>query len=67
MILDAATADGSTILESYLDNLLNVLFPQVRTQIYFKYEFGNKQQTLYRDVFCKIISFGHHICRHVNR
>ncbi len=29
MILDAATADGSTILEPYLENLLTVLFPQV--------------------------------------
>ncbi len=29
MVLDAATADNSTILEPYLENLLNVLFPQV--------------------------------------
>ena len=32
MILDAATTDGSTILEPHLDNLLNVLFPQVRLE-----------------------------------
>ena len=29
MVLDAATTDNSTILEPYLENLLNVLFPQV--------------------------------------
>ena len=36
MILDAATTDGSTILEPHLDNLLNVLFPQVRLEPSFR-------------------------------